>query len=187
MTDDHASFSFLASIAEILRDEFISSDDEWKDSPFYWIKTLPAGTKGKFGIRLISAWCGAKGFRVDTSPDTDADLLINQHRVEIKFSTLWKAGHYQFQQIRDQNYEFLIAIGISPQRGHCWVIDKSILNQYVIGHLPQHTGASGTETFWFSVNPDNPPEWLEPLGGTLESALVVLRSLGKRKKRKKSL
>lgn len=181
MTENNASFSFLASIADILKDDFESDYKDWESSPFYWVKSLAAGTKGKFGIRLISAWCGAKGLRVDSSPDSEADLLINGHRAEIKFSTLWKAGIYKFQQIRDQNYEFLIALGISPNNAHCWVIKKSFLYDNVIGHQPQHTGAGGTETFWFSVKPENPPEWIKPLGGTLKEALIVLKSLSKRR------
>jgi len=183
MTDVDASFSFLSSIADILKEDFNSNYEEWEKSPFVWVKSLAPGTKGKFGIRLISSWCGAKGFRTDSCPDSEADLLINGHRAEVKFSTLWEAGFYKFQQIRDQNYEFLIAIGISPFDAHCWVIKKSVLYDNVIGHQPQHTGASGTETFWFSVYPEDPPDWLKPLGGTLEEAIVVLRSLSSRRAR----
>lgn len=174
-------FDLLASIGNHIREELESKNEAWKDSPFGWVKGLPPGSKGKLGARLVSAWSAAKGLKIDSSPDSDADLLINGHRAEIKFSTLWTAGGYKFQQIRDQNYEYLVALGISPHEAHCWVISKAILKQFVIGHKPQHTGAGGTETFWFGVDPDAPPEWLTGLGGTLDEAFVVLKGLSRKK------
>ena len=32
---------------------------------------------------------------------------------------------YKFQQLRDQNYEFAICLGISPFSAHCWVLPKA--------------------------------------------------------------
>jgi len=72
------------------------------------VLTLPSGSKGKLGKRLVYQWCALKGLSIDSSPDSEADMLINGHRVEIKFSTLWKTGIYKFQQIRDQNYEYCV-------------------------------------------------------------------------------
>ena len=100
--------------------------------------------------------------------------------MEIKFSTLWKKGIYRFQQIRDQNYEYAVCLGISPQEAHCWVISKVLLLDHVIGHTPQHRGGLGTDTFWFSVDPNNPPDWLVDCGGSLDEAFRVLRSLSPR-------
>lgn len=176
-----SDFELLASIGNHIREELESKNEAWKDSPFEWVKSLPPGSKGKLGARLVSAWSAAKGLKIDSSPDSDADLLINGHRAEIKFSTLWAAGGYKFQQIRDQNYEYLIALGISPHDAHCWVISKDILKKHVIGHKPQHTGAKGTETFWFGVEPSDPPEWLSGLGGTLDEAFSVLKGLSRKK------
>ena len=81
-------FDLLATIGNHIRPEFESKDTDWSDSPFEWVKTLPAASKGKFGTRLIAAWSAANGLKIDSSPDSDADLLINGHRTEIKFSTL---------------------------------------------------------------------------------------------------
>lgn len=74
----------------------------------------------------------------------------------------------------------MICLGISPSSAHCWVISKETLLEHVIGHQPQHTGSGGTETFWFEVIPDNPPEWLKDSGGSLEQAFNVLKKLGRR-------
>ncbi len=173
----NSDFEFFASITSHIRPEFEGVDENWIGSPFVWIHSLSSGARGKLGKRLVSAWCAAKGLLIDSSPDPDADLRINGHRIEIKFSTLWKTGIYKFQQIRDQNYEFVICLGVSPFDVHCWVLSKKLLYQYIIGHKPQHRGASGTDTFWFSVKPNSPPDWLMGTGGTLNEAFELLKGL----------
>ena len=175
-------FDLLVSAANFIKEDLEKEYTAWKDSPFEWVLSLPAGTKGKLGKQLVIQWCALKGLAIDKSPDSESDMLINGHRVEVKFSTLWKNGIYKFQQIRDQNYEYSICLGISPFDTHCWVISKEILKEHVIGHLGQHTGSQGQETAWFSVNPENPPIWLNSYGGTLEKAFSVLKPLSPRKK-----
>jgi len=176
-----AEFELLASAANFIKPEFKKGDTAWAGSQFGWVLTLPSASKGKLGKRLVYQWCAVKGLSIGSSPDSDADMLINDHRVEIKFSTLWETGHYKFQQIRDQNYEYAVCLGISPFDAHCWVVSKKILRTNVIGHLGQHTGSTGQETAWFAVNPKSPPDWLAPCGGTLDQAYKVLRSLSHRR------
>ena len=174
-------FKLLASAASYIKTEFVRKSSSWQGSPFEWILSLPSGSKGKLGKRLVYQWCAVKGLSIDGSPDSDADMLVNGHRVEVKFSTLWEANIYKFQQIRDQNYEYAVCLGISPFEAHCWVVSKKILRQYVIGHLGQHTGSAGQETAWFAVNPQSPQGWILPYGGTLEQAYRVLKSLSSKK------
>lgn len=178
-----SDFDLLAAAANFIKKDFIDEkeDKEWIGSPFIWIKILPSGSKGRLGKRLVFQWCALKGLSVDHSPDSEADMLINGHRVEVKFSTLWKSGIYKFQQIRDQSYEYAACLGISPFDAHCWVISKAILKKYVIGHMGQHTGAGGKETSWFAVEPEHPPEWLAGCGGTLDEAFTVLKSLRRKR------
>jgi hypothetical protein len=170
-------FELLATAANFIREEFEKNTKAWAGSPFEWVLTLPSASKGRLGKRLVYQWCALKGLSIDSSPDSEADMLINNHRVEIKFSTLWEAGIYKFQQIRDQDYEYSVCLGISPFDAHCWVISKAILKKHVIGHTGQHTGAAGQETAWFEVNPQSPLDWLKPCGGTLDKAFSVLKSL----------
>jgi hypothetical protein len=176
-----SDFELLSTAANYIKPDLEDDFDGWNGSPFEWVLRLPPGSKGKLGKKLVYQWCALKGLAVDRSPDSQADMLINGHRVEVKFSTLWKTGIYKFQQIRDQNYEYCVCLGVSPNEAHCWVISKAILRQNVIGHLGQHTGAEGRDTAWFPVYPHNPPDWLAPCGGTLEQAYVVLRSLSHRR------
>jgi hypothetical protein len=174
-------FELLASAAKFIQSEFEKEISPWTGSPFEWVIKLPSASKGKLGKRLVYQWCALKGLSIDSSPDSQADMLINGHRVEIKFSTLWGTNIYKFQQIRDQNYEYTVCLGISPFEAHCWVVSKKILKQYVIGHLGQHTGSTGQETAWFAVNPQSPPNWILSCGGTLGQAYKVLKSLSNKK------
>ena len=136
--------------------------DPWSASPFEWIRARPSRQVGKIGEQLVAGWSTAKGFDAIRSPDAEADRVIAGKRVEVKFSTLWKSG---FQQFRDQRYAFAICLGLAPFDAWCWAISKDLLCRHVIGRTPQHRGAEGTDTFWLSVDPDEPPEWLRACGG----------------------
>lgn len=148
----------------------------WSTSPYNWIRTKSPRSKGAISETMIEELCKASGLQVLRSKDSQADRIIEGKRVEIKFSLLWEDGNYTFQQIRDQNYEYAIFLGISPGAVHCWLVSKDVLLQYVIGHLPQHKGKEGSDTFWVFFIPDKPPEWLADQPGTPEYCLSVLRS-----------
>lgn len=167
----------LASIAATLKSDYVRPEakDPWAESPFAWIRTQASRRIGKIGEQLVAGWCAAKGFDVVGSGDSDADRIINGRRVEIKCSTLWETGVFKFQQLRHQNYEYAICLGIAPFDASCWVISKGRLKRHVLGHTPQHTGRGGTDTFWLSVTAEDPPAWLTDCGGTLSAAHSIIR------------
>lgn len=167
----------LADIAAKIRGEYIREDNAWADSPFAWIRTCPSRQVGKIGERLVAGWCVSKGLEVIGCRDSEADLLIEGHRVEVKFSTLWESGVYVFQQIRNQDYEYIICLGVSPFDAHCWVMPKGVALEKA---SPQHTGRGGEETFWFHVKVDSPPKWMSKYGGSLENAWEVLQKFLRR-------
>ncbi len=180
-TSEEPSLSQLVSAADSLKSEYIGDGtaDPWAKSPFAWIRSLPSRQIGKVGEQLIERWCSTNGLTVRRSGDSEADRVVSGRRVEIKFSSLWKNGGYTFQQIREQNYDFVICLGISPSTAHCWVIGKPALRRHVIGHTPQHRGRAGTDTFWFSVDPTHPHDWLRTCGGDLDDAMRILRGWSK--------
>lgn len=169
----------LGKISEKLQSEYESDDDAWIGSPFAWIKTRPSRQVGAIGERLVHNWCESKGFKVTRTGDSDADRSIQGHRVEIKFSTLWKDnGIYKFQQIRDQDYEYCFCLGVSPFEAHAWLIPKSELEDVRPPALThQHGGADGRDTKWLSFEAANPPAWLKPFGGTLTEVEALIRKL----------
>jgi len=166
----------LAAIAASLEGDYVQGRDIWVGSPFAWIVTTKSPRRrGKIGEQLVSGFLAARDFDVIRSPDSQADRIINGHRTEIKFSTLWESGIFTFQQIRDQNYDFAICLGLCPFDARCWIVSKQDLRRYVIGHTGQHGGAGGTDTAWMSFAPDEPYDWLRPCGGSLRDAVRILR------------
>ena len=167
--------SILVACSETLREEY-GELVTWEGSPFAWIKMRPSRQIGAIGEKLVSGYLATKGFDVTRSPDREADRLVNGTRAEIKFSTLWENGSYTFQQLRDQNYKFVICLGISPFDAHCWVLPKDvIMEKWKAGEIgPQHGGQAGQDTAWLHVNPNSVHGWLQEWGGDLSkvSSLV---------------
>jgi hypothetical protein len=160
-----------------LEPDYTAGDDVWRDSPFAWITTRPSRHVGKIGEQLVAGWLAARGSNVERGPDAECDRLIEGRRVEAKFSTLWRSGSYTFQQLRDQNYELVACLGVSPFDAHCWVVPKTeVLRRWrETGDLQsQHGGSRGSDTAWLAVQPEAPPSWLLPFGGRLCEALAVL-------------
>jgi hypothetical protein len=173
-------FLLLARISQSLKLSYMEDELIWEDSPFQWLKTRPSRQRGTIAEIFVSEWCVANGLNVGLSPDSDADRLIDGVRSEIKSSTLWSGGFYKFQQIRDQNYEIVICLGMSPFEAHCWVLPKKIILEgwgVYEGLKSQHGGKVGTDTAWLEVYPDSVQDWLREYGGSLSEGLAVLRSL----------
>lgn len=138
--------------------------EEWSKSPFSWMICLPSSMKGKKVEEIVSKWLKSMNIEVTKASDTQADLVVAGRRVEVKMSTLWGSGVYKFQQIREQDYELALCIGISPSSVHLWAIPKAILIKH---STPQHKGKFGKDTRWLTVSADSPPEWLKAYGGNL--------------------
>ena len=126
------------------------------------------------GEQLVAGYCAARGLNVTRSPNAEADRIVEGHRIEIKFSTLWESGEYTFQQIRHQDYGFVACLGLSPFDAHCWVIPKGVLMQ----RAPiQHGGQAGNDTRWLRFPVDDPPGWLARYGGSLAAGFARLVQL----------
>lgn len=169
----------LGDLAEDLRPQYEEADFMWVGSPFAWIKSRPSRQIGAIGEKLVSNWCKTKGFEIERTGDSDADRVINGHRVEIKFSTLWSDnGIYKFQQIRDQDYEYCFCLGVSPFEVQAWFIPKNeIRNPRPPALTHQHGGSEGRDTLWLSFAAVNPPVWLAPFGGTLDKVEKLIREI----------
>ena len=173
--EDH-DVQILASLSPGLKDEYVRpEEDAWAGSPFAWILTRPSRQRGKIGEQLLAGWCAARDLNVLRSPNSDADRIIEGVRVEIKCSTRWKSGSYTFQQIRDQEYDYLICLGICPFDAHAWILRKDEIPFDKLKN--QHGGGRGRDTWWMSFRPDNPPEYLRNQSGRLAWVHQRLSSL----------
>lgn len=170
----------LASLAAGLRAEYTEQDVPWATSPFAWIKTRPSRQIGTIGEKLLAGFLATKGFNIARSPDSEADRVVEGKRVEVKFSTLWAGGTYRFQQLRDQRYDLVVCLGISPFDAYCWTIPKDeVMRRWEEndGIVSQHGGIAGSDTAWMQVSPTAPFPWLTRWGGTLAGAVGVLSDM----------
>lgn len=172
-------FSLLARIASDLEGQYTDDFAMWDGSPFQWIKTRPSRQVGAIGEKLVRHWCVAKNINVARSPDSQADLIIEGARIEVKYSSLWTDnGIYKFQQIRDQDYDYCFCLGISPFQAHAWFIPKAeLMIDKPPTLIPQHGGQAGRDTRWLSFQADAPPQWLSRYGGSLTEVYRLILTL----------
>lgn len=154
----------------------IPAERIWEIAPFAWLFSYIPRERERIAKRLFAGWCAARELNVVRSPDSEADRIIEGKRVEIKLSTLWAVGRYKFQQIRDQNYDYVVCLGISPSTAHAWILSKHVLLQHVIGNkeFSQHRGRRGSDTYWLNVDPQHPLGILSKQSGRLSEVYRVL-------------
>jgi len=177
-----SDFSQLTAVAEKLAIDYVDPvSNPWQGSPFAWIQTRPPRQKGAIGESLVAGWAASVNFSVGRPANSEADRIINGWRVEIKYSNLWTdTGIYKFQQIRDQSYDFVFCLGLSPFEVHAWFIPKSeVMRDRPPELVPQHGGTAGRDTRWLSFPASNPPSWLSPFGGTLSQVRTLIEAAGK--------
>jgi len=173
----HTDFEQLAACAARLQREFVAAVDPWKGSPFAWMRTLQASPRGKAGKGLVECLLKHRGYTVGRASSSEHDLTVDGARVELKTLTLWEGHVYKFQQVRDQGYDVLIGLGLSPFDAHLWAWSKEELKRHVIGKLTQHAGRAGSDTAWISVDPRAPDAWMLDSGGPLSAGLARLEAL----------
>ncbi len=175
------SYAALSAFATALSAEYVddfptAEDLAWEGSPFNWIRQEASGTKGKIGrdhARSILEGLGIAVGSVGTA------LTANGTEIRVKLSLEWGAGAFKFQQIRDEPFECVFCLGLYPEEAYGWLIPRGDLIvdgvwQEREGLTPQHGGVAGTDTYWLSVDPANPPAWLFPYGGNLTAFEAVL-------------
>ena len=161
----------MAEIAATLESDYSDEtrEEAWAGSPFHWIPKQAPRRIATVGEELVRRWCVAKGLTVASATGKGADLVIEGHRVRLKRATL-SEGKYIINQIRDEDFEYVMFLGLSPFNAHCWVIPKHVA-------IDQSSVQHGPRTEWTTFSPEDPPAWLRSYGGTLSEAFAVLQRL----------
>jgi hypothetical protein len=160
--------AFAAARTEL---ETTTGDDPWETSPFRWIRDLQSRRRGKAGELIISNWLRELNVTVGRSSSSGSDRTAGLQQVEIKLSTQWDTGQFAFQQLRDQDYHYVILLGITPDEARIWVLPKAVAMRH---STPQHTGSQGAETRWLCFDAANPPVWLDRYGGTPQRSMAAV-------------
>jgi hypothetical protein len=170
----NGSNSTLEGAFEAAREDLSAAagDDPWSNSPYKWLRDLQSRTRGKAGEQIISGWLKSEGFTVGKASSSNSDRSVELTQVEIKLSTQWDSGEFRFQQIRDQDYKFIILLGVLPHEVKVWILPKKVALRH---STPQHTGKTGAETRWLAFDAENPPKWLSRYGGDVSRAISAVR------------
>lgn len=170
----NGSNSTLEGAFEAAREDLSAAagDDPWSNSPYKWLRDLQSRTRGKAGEQIISGWLKSEGFTVGKASSSNSDRSVELTQVEIKLSTQWDSGEFRFQQIRNQDYKFIILLGVLPHEVKVWILPKKVALRY---STPQHTGKNGAETRWLAFDAENPPKWLSRYGGDVSRAVSAVR------------
>lgn len=164
----------LATLIDITNDLLPQYPDThaWDNSPFAWILHLPPGSKGVIGRSIASGLLQSYGL---TPMATGHRLTVNAQGILVRIAMAWDTGVMKFQNMRDEDYEHVLCIGLLPQSAQAWFIPKTEIwqgNQIRTdnaGISGQHEGADA----WLSINPSTVQSWVQPYGGTIESAMHV--------------
>ena len=103
-------------LVEIIREH--APEDIWQNSPLLGYRLLGNTNRGEIGEEFVRRYLSAAGIRVSNGNRTSkTDLSIEGRRFEIKTASLGANGTFQFNHVRmDRQYEFLLCLGICPDR-----------------------------------------------------------------------
>lgn len=132
-----------------LQDEINTKQKLWEHSPFKMVHFLSSSQRGKLAKELVAEWLQDNGLKWESSPIRDLDLIVEGYKCQIRFSTLWEGNHYQFQQIRKTEYDYLICLGIRPNGADIWIGSLKEIASNWNTLTEQH----GKETIWVSISP----------------------------------
>lgn len=126
----------------------------WKHSLFECFHDIPSPrSKGAEGEKLVEEFMSSLGHTVIRAKSSDYDRVISGYKTEIKTSTTWNGTKDKFtwQQIRNQDYDRIIFLGINPNDINLYWATKQDLvkNVFSIDSFRQHAGKNGKqELYW---------------------------------------
>ena len=135
-----------------------SKQSIWEGSKFQSFRNIPSPkSKGAQGEKLVQQLMETLGHKVTRPENSDHDRIISNHKTEIKVSTTWneELNNFTWQQIRDQDYERIIFVGINPNDISVWWATKDDLREYVLGQdsKRQHAGKDGEQDlYWIQAS-----------------------------------
>jgi hypothetical protein len=126
----------------------------WKNSIFEFFHKIPSPrSKGSQGEKLVEQFMTELGHSVSKPESSDHDRIISNYKTEIKVSTSWDNTENKFtwQQIRDQDYERIIFVGINPNNIEIFWATKSDLKKNIFGKdkYRQHGGKKGKQDLYW--------------------------------------
>lgn len=105
----------ISLMVNIIKDH--APENIWLDSPIQGYRSLGNTNRGEIGEEFVCQYLRAAGFTVSDKGNRSAvtDMMIENHRFEVKTASLGSNGTFQFNHVRlDRNYQYLLCLGICP-------------------------------------------------------------------------
>jgi|SRR6185437_2686750 len=172
------SYQLLSERSAALSLQYPEDDGLWEGSPFNWVRNKSAPTKGKVGREFAASLVEAAGFQVMRS---GMALTANGKALRVKLSLMGEGGTLMFEQIKNDDFDYLLCIGLYPENSYGWLIPKEemLVNgilQEREGLSGQHIGDADPSDFWITdLNASQPFTWLQPYGGTTAALIPVIQ------------
>lgn len=140
----------------------------WKGSKFEKLYVQSSKRKGTIGEEMTKAILSDIGLVIGTRTNSDHDFSITYnkkvYKIENKLSLTWgnEISKFKWQQIRDQDYDFIFFIGVNPNDHKVWWATKQDLKTYIIGNdkYRQHGGKNGKQDIYWITSIES---WFRPL------------------------
>ncbi len=102
-------------LIEVIKEH--APEDIWLDSTLAGYRLLGNTNRGEIGEEFVLRFVTNAGIEAKKGSRTArTDMLIAQHRFEVKTASLGAKGTFQFNHVRlDRNYEYLLCLGICPK------------------------------------------------------------------------
>jgi hypothetical protein len=113
-------------------------EDIWQGSPLMGYRNLGNTNRGAIGEEFVRRYLQSAGVKVGAiGKRTDiTDMQIGGHRFEIKTASLGANGTFQFNHVRlDRNYDYLLCLGICPEKIVFNMWRKGVVAEGLAGHL----------------------------------------------------
>jgi hypothetical protein len=132
---DSSSIDPIALMVGIIKEH--APENIWIDSPVQGYRSLGNTNRGEIGEEFVRQYLRAAGIAVSKkgSRTSVTDMLIAEHRFEVKTASLGTNGTFQFNHVRlDRNYQYLLCLGVCP--------DSIVFNMWRKGDVAE--GKAGT-------------------------------------------
>jgi hypothetical protein len=149
----------------------------WVGSIFEHHKGLSSKAKGSWGERLACDILEGLGANVPRRKNgknkkpqgsgTDFDIYVDNKKIEVKTSFAWDETEDSFtwQQIRDQEYEYILFVGVNPNECKAWFATKNDLIKNIFGRneYRQHAGKDGEQDLYWIQTKGDILDWFIPI------------------------
>lgn len=122
-------------LAEIIREQ--TPEDIWQDSPLIGYRMLGNTNRGEVGEEFIRRFLVRHGIQAGNGGRmSETDIRIDGRRFEVKTASLGATSTFQFNHVRlDRQYDFLLCVGICPNRVVFDMWRKGAVAEYRAGTL----------------------------------------------------